>query len=103
MGPGGCRAAGASLWFADLSAQPRTRVTQLHIRVLGFQRVGQTPQTIEQKTLDSEWREKHTPREDEKVTSKLGRAGGEVWGKADTLRLRLLDVPLRKIKFSAVL
>lgn len=26
------------------------------------------------------------PRKDEKVTSELGRAGGETWGKADTFR-----------------
>lgn len=43
------------------------------------------------------------PRKDEKVTSELGRAGGETWGKAGTFRLHLLDPTLRKINFSAVL
>lgn len=67
-----------------------------------FKGCGPTPQSIEQTTLDSEWREEHTPREDENVTSKLGRAGGEIWGKAGTFRLHLLDTTLR-INFSAVL
>lgn len=45
---------------------------------------------------------RHMQREDEKATSKLGRAGRESGEKAGTFRLHLLDTIFRKINLNSV-
>lgn len=74
-----CRAPEAYPWFADPRSPAEDESLSCTLEFWVFKGCGTTPQTTEQTTLDSAWREQRTPREDEKVMSKPGRAGGEIW------------------------
>lgn len=76
------------------------RVTQLHPRVLGLQSLWNGIANNKARSY-RQWLERRVQSEGEKKPH-LGRAGEEVWGKAGTFRLHLLDMTFRKINLNSV-